>query len=436
MCRDVVSHHSSAKPLRILLVSENVPPQVNGIARRVGHYVDGLKALGCTVDLVAPPSQYAFNNPWNFTAEMMVIKLETFHTVLANDYDVVHVVLPLNISGAWMLAACKVKRALSSSDPTVPKPALVVSWHCNLAHYIHLYLPDGPLRQFFGSLHWLLHHGFLPRLSDCILTPTKTTEPDLTKCWSQTGQCATGMELGSFHPDNKSTQWGQLWTERKKEAFKATGTQYLIICVSRLAREKSIEDLLHAMTYLPNCVLWLVGDGNSRYQLEQVAERSSAASRIKFWGYQNDKPLHAAYAVADIFVCPSLTETFGQTVNEALASEIKVALPRVHVFVEAYSEYLPPDAFWEPYNLNAMVKAIESQLETDQLPDRTKLKSWDHACLALLKQYHEVEIPKEESLWFLFVLPLWWLLSFLLAISFYVASLVNLIRFKYTLPSH
>jgi hypothetical protein len=35
--------------LRVLLCSENVPPQVNGIARRIGMYADGLEKLGCDV---------------------------------------------------------------------------------------------------------------------------------------------------------------------------------------------------------------------------------------------------------------------------------------------------------------------------------------------------------------------------------------------------
>lgn len=35
--------------LKVLLCSENVPPQVNGIARRIGMYADGLEKLGCDV---------------------------------------------------------------------------------------------------------------------------------------------------------------------------------------------------------------------------------------------------------------------------------------------------------------------------------------------------------------------------------------------------
>ena len=40
---------SSPTNLRVLICSENVPPQVNGIARRIGMYADGLRNLGCDV---------------------------------------------------------------------------------------------------------------------------------------------------------------------------------------------------------------------------------------------------------------------------------------------------------------------------------------------------------------------------------------------------
>lgn len=43
------SSQSNHNGLRVLICSENVPPQVNGIARRIGKYADGLRALGCDV---------------------------------------------------------------------------------------------------------------------------------------------------------------------------------------------------------------------------------------------------------------------------------------------------------------------------------------------------------------------------------------------------
>jgi len=47
---DATIHSTSQNSnLRVLICSENVPPQVNGIARRVGMYADGLRNLGCDV---------------------------------------------------------------------------------------------------------------------------------------------------------------------------------------------------------------------------------------------------------------------------------------------------------------------------------------------------------------------------------------------------
>jgi len=37
------------KGMRVLICSESVPPQVNGIARRIGMYADGLRSMGCNV---------------------------------------------------------------------------------------------------------------------------------------------------------------------------------------------------------------------------------------------------------------------------------------------------------------------------------------------------------------------------------------------------
>ena len=43
------STDSESNGLKVLICSENVPPQVNGIARRIGMYADGLRDIGCDV---------------------------------------------------------------------------------------------------------------------------------------------------------------------------------------------------------------------------------------------------------------------------------------------------------------------------------------------------------------------------------------------------
>ena len=79
--------------------------------------------------------------------------------------------------------------------------------------------------------------------------------------------------------------------------------------------------------------------------------------------------------------------------NEALASQVRLALPDVPVFSEAYSDFIPQDSFWIPLDRQSMACAIQKQLERHEkndptgVPDLTKLKSWKQACEDLVIEY-------------------------------------------------
>ena len=232
----------------------------------------------------------------------------------------------------------------------------------------------------------------LPCISDRILTPTKSTDPEIVQQWQErSGVCSTGISKGSFSPCNKNSQWGITWEKQKNAYLQETNCEFLIVCVGRLSPEKGTDELIKALPLLKGCALWLVGDGPHRPSLEVLAKEQK--SPVRFLGYQKGEALHAVYAVADCFVCPSLTETFGQTVNEALASQVRVALPNVPVFEEAYSHVVPNDAFWEPLNRKAMAAAIIKQLKRHRdgdsfgVPDLSKLKTWSEVCEDLAVEY-------------------------------------------------
>lgn len=174
--------------------------------------------------------------------------------------------------------------------------------------------------------------------------------------------------------------------------------------------------------------MWLVGDGPQRPELERLARDLDVP--VKFLGYQSGEALHAVYTVADLFVCPSLTETFGQTVNEALASQVRVALPNVPVFAEAYGDALPRDAFWESNNQIAMIDAIKKQLHRHSkndpfgTPNLASLKTWDEAVHALLDEYMEAFEDRQHTFTLLATLyfPLWWAITICVAVTFFVFS--------------
>jgi glycosyltransferase involved in cell wall biosynthesis len=93
----------------------------------------------------------------------------------------------------------------------------------------------------------------------------------------------------------------------------------VLLYASKLTRRKYADLLLEAYVALPQPRPWLVivGDGELRSSLEaRVSELSLA--RVRFAGFRNQGELPAFYALADVFVLPSVNETWGLVVNEAM----------------------------------------------------------------------------------------------------------------------
>jgi hypothetical protein len=314
---------------------------------------------------------------------------------------------------------------------------------------------------------FFLLFGMLPMISDRVLTPTKKSEPRLVALWERSigkraGVCFTGVDKAEFSPAMKESKWGRNWLASKEKYLKRENKKFLLVCVGRLSPEKGVDgeegylwsndvdkhtirithdllcssfslipELIKVLPRLPDCALWLVGDGPFRPELERLARVLDVP--VKFLGYQSGEALHSVYAVADLFVCPSLTETFGQTVNEALASQVRVALPNVPVFAEAYGEAIPSDAFWKPLDQSDMANAISRQLvrharnDPTGLPDLDKLKTWTDACQALLGEYRHAFQDRQHTFtllsWIYF--PIWCAFTISTTISFFVFAQIR-----------
>jgi glycosyltransferase involved in cell wall biosynthesis len=90
----------------------------------------------------------------------------------------------------------------------------------------------------------------------------------------------------------------------------------VFLCVARVAVEKNIEAFLKLD--LPGSRI-VVGDGPARESLQK------AFPDVHFLGFRSGQDLYDAYASADAFVFPSLTDTYGLVVLEALAAGLPVA---------------------------------------------------------------------------------------------------------------
>jgi glycosyltransferase involved in cell wall biosynthesis len=123
-----------------------------------------------------------------------------------------------------------------------------------------------------------------------------------------------GVDAERFDPRHRSAALRDLWGAGEHDP--------VLLCVGRLAAEKNLDLLLDAWraakASMPTARLVLVGDGPMRAQLEQQHPD------VIFAGQRTGEDLAAHYASADLFVFPSLSETWGNVVTEAMASGLPV----------------------------------------------------------------------------------------------------------------
>ena len=134
--------------------------------------------------------------------------------------------------------------------------------------------------------------------------------------WVPMGLMPKGVDRDLFNPRRRNDGY---W-----EQYSLSG-EFTYIYVGRVSREKNLEVLFQAFILLAqwekNINLVIVGNGPS---LEEYKMKYGGREDIVFTGYLTGEDLAGAYASADVFVFPSLTDTFGNVVLEANASGIPV----------------------------------------------------------------------------------------------------------------
>lgn len=155
--------------------------------------------------------------------------------------------------------------------------------------------------------NWLryVHNG-------CHLTlvPSNHTADDLrAHGYKRLRPWGRGVDGERFNPNHRTAAW------REKLLNGRDPNSLLCIYVGRLATEKCV-DLLLDVARLDGVALTIVGDGAQREELEKLF----AGTDTYFTGYLLGDDLPAAYASADVFLFTGPQETFGQVVQEAMAS--------------------------------------------------------------------------------------------------------------------
>lgn len=298
--------------MRIAIITESFPPDVNGVAHCVVRVAENLVRKGHHPLVIAPESAHAttgadrqFRYPVERVPSVPVPGYPTFRlglptprtrrAIARHRADVVHLASPVAL-GAW---GSHVARAMD-----LP---MVAVYQTDLPSYARAYRLGAVTETF--AWRWLrdIHNA-----AGRTLAPSSATAADLhghgmERVWLW----GRGVDTERFHPARR---------DDRLRAEIAPGGEVIAGYVGRLATEKRV-DLLAAVAGLPGVRLAVTGGGPMEEELRQ------ALPSAVFLGQRHGEDLARIYASLDVFVHTGPFETFGQTIQEAAASGLPVVAP-------------------------------------------------------------------------------------------------------------
>ena len=308
--------------MRIAFFTNTYYPVISGVVRSVSSFRQALSDQGHAVFVFTPGSPdsndqepYIFRYPsldiglpgdmpamipiWSFVDKLLPpLKLDVIHSH--------HPILLGNVA------------ATKADELNVP---LVFTFHSQYREYSrYVPLTQELVQEFVKDMidFWLVDY-----INHCqhIVVPSESIRQLLAKDYGVTNRVTvipTGLDLAKYQQaDGEAVRRARGWENDR-----------ILISAGRLAREKNWDTLLAAMPAVieqqPDVRLVIVGEGEERTALEELASRLGIRSRVEFTGSVEFEEIPAYLKSADLFCFASITETQGLVTLEALAAELPV----------------------------------------------------------------------------------------------------------------
>jgi glycosyltransferase involved in cell wall biosynthesis len=298
--------------------SDSYKPYVSGVVNSIDIFNRELRSLGHEVFIFAPrypnyqdtePGIFRFRSvqaPTNRDFSVAIpFSLKFAPTIRKLNLDLIHVHSPFVLG---QVGAVQARRF------NLP---LIFTYHTLYEQYIH-YVPLGQnlTREFVVRLsRYFCNH------CDLVITPTGKVKELLHDYGVQAPieVIPTGIDLARF------SQGDPTWLRKQLQMDPEVK---LLLFVGRLTKEKNVDFLIRAFALtqkkFPETRLVIVAGGPEEERLKNLTMELGLTQQIVFMGQMTEQDLVNCYHGADFFVFPSVTETQGLVILEAMAAGLPV----------------------------------------------------------------------------------------------------------------
>lgn len=304
----------ATQPLTVALVTETYPPEVNGVALTLSRLVSGLRERGHRVQLIRPRQSRSDTARADAAFEEILLP-----GLPIPRYPGLHFGLPARdtLRRLWLQSPPSIVHVATEGPLGASAVAAARELCLPVSSALHTHFDM--LSRHYG-LGWLrdavsAHMRRLHNRSDVTLVPTQ----DLARQLAADGYrnvkvIARGVDPALFNPGRRSQELRARW---------GAGPDTLVVAhIGRIAPEKNLPLVARAYEAIgavrSDVRMIYVGDG------PMLARLARKQPQHLYAGLRQGEDLAAHYASADLFLFPSLAETFGNVVPEALASGLGI----------------------------------------------------------------------------------------------------------------
>ncbi len=322
--------------MKIAIVSETYPPDVNGVSFTLQNLVQGLQSRHHAVEIFRPQSAQACEPPPLIEPRQHVLR-----SLPVPGYPALRMGWPSYLALWLRWRTWRPHVVYVATEGPLGWAAMGLArrmgipvgsgYHTNFCDYLPAY-GGGKLVGLAAMAQRRFHNR-----GAFTLAPSNDTARKLTSLGYQRVQLMRrGVDAKRFSPAKCSSELRAAWGAQPGD--------FVILLVGRVASEKNIPFALDAAQQLlaghPRLKIVVVGDG------PKLAEYQARYPWVHFAGEQRGDSLAAHYASGDLLLFPSLTETFGNVLLEAMASGLPTlsfdyAAAREHVVHETNGWTVP-----------------------------------------------------------------------------------------------